>query len=119
MFAIGVLECNLASASTKGVTREAGETGSISQIRCFAERIKWLAGLGSLVVEISSVATGADSSCVGGFAERIFVLASKDAGSSIGLISRITSGTGSIAEIIFAEGVDWDTLIVVSKVVSV
>ena len=119
MLAVGVLEGDLASASTKGVSGEAGETGSISQVGGFAERIEWFAGLGSLVVEISGVASGADSSSVGGFAEGVLVLASKDAGSSTGLITRVASGAGSIAEIILAERVDWDALVVVSKIVSV
>ena len=72
-----------------------------------------------MVVEISGVASGADSSSVGGFAEGVLVLASKDAGSSTGLITRVASGAGSIAEIILAERVDWDALVVVSKIVSV
>ena len=72
-----------------------------------------------MVVEIPGIATGTDSSSVGGFAEGVLVLTSKDASSSTRLISRVASGAGSIAEIVLAERVDWDALVVISKVVSV
>ena len=109
----------MAFATSETITGEASGAATVSDVGGFAERIERFAGTYGLVVEIASIATSANTSCVESFAEGIFIDTSEGAGTSCDLIAGEAGGACSIAKVIFAEGIDGDAFVVIAEVVTI